>query len=77
MVNSLKNVMTPAEQVELEACLKRASEILYNNSDTENLKNLEDIENTVRKKILEEVSPRIGVFLSSEKLKQIVEKKEL
>ncbi len=69
--------MTPLEKLELEACLRRASEILYNNSAPENLKNLEDIEKTVRNKILEEVSPRIGVFLSREKQKPVEDKKEL
>ncbi len=69
--------MTPLEKLELEACLRRVSEILYNDSDPENLKNLEDIEKTVRKKILEEVSPRIGFFLSNEKQKLVEEKKEL
>ena len=51
--------MKPSEQQELEACLKRVGEILYNNSDTESLKNLEDIESTVREKLLEHVSPKI------------------
>ena len=69
--------MTPSEKLELEACLRRASEILYNNSDTENLKNLEDIEMTVRKKILEEVSPKITLFLSKKRQELVEEKKEL
>ena len=54
--------MTPSEQLELEACLKRVGEILYNNSDTEGLKNLEDIESTVREKMLEYVSPKLTFF---------------
>ena len=37
--------MTPLEQKELEVCLRRVSEILYNNSDTESLENLEEVRN--------------------------------
>ncbi len=54
--------MTPSEKLELEACLKRVGEILYNNSDTESLENLEDIETTFRQKVLEPVSPQITIF---------------
>lgn len=58
-----KKKMTPLEKAELEICLKRVSEILYKNSNHENLENLEQIEITVRKQILEQVSPRIAFFL--------------
>ena len=54
--------MTPAEREELETCLKRASEILYNNSDTDSLETLADIEITVRNQVLEHVSPKIALF---------------
>ena len=69
--------MTPSEQLELEACLKRVGEILYNNSDTEGLKNLEDIESTVREKMLEYVSPKLTFFLSKKRQELVEEKKEL
>lgn len=62
-----KTKMTPSEQKELEACLRRVSEILYNNSDTESLENLEAIETTVRTKVLEYVSPKIALFLSKKR----------
>lgn len=62
--------MTPSERLELEACINRASEILYNNSDTESITTLEDIETTVREKVLENVSPQIALFLSKEKQKR-------
>jgi hypothetical protein len=61
--------MTKAERLELEACLRRASEILYNNSDTDSLETLADIEITVRNKILEHVSPQIALFLSPKRPK--------
>ena len=54
--------MTPSEKQELEACLRRVSEILYNDSDSESLENLETIENTVRAKVLEYVSPKIALL---------------
>lgn len=57
-----KTKMTPSEQQELEACLQRVGEILYNNSDSENLESLEAIETTVRAKVLEYVSPKIALL---------------
>jgi len=67
--------MTPSERKELEACLKRASEIIYNDSEPESLETLEDIEIAVRKQVLEKVSPQITLFLSKEKPKQTRGKK--
>lgn len=52
--------MTPLERKELEACLKRASEILYNNTDSSSLDTLEGIEIAVREQVLENVSPQIA-----------------
>ncbi len=52
--------MTPSERLELEACINRASEILYNNVEEESLETLEDIELTVREQVLENVSPQIA-----------------
>ena len=37
-------------------------EILYNNSDTDSLETLTDIEITVRNQLLEHVSPKIALF---------------
>ena len=62
--------MTPSERKRLEACLTEVSEILYNNSDTESITTLEDIETVVREKVLENVSPQIALFLSQEKQKR-------
>lgn len=68
--------MTRAEREELEACLKRASEILYNNTDTDSLENLADIEIAVREQVLEHVSPKIALFLSPKRPKPDEEKPE-
>lgn len=68
--------MTKAERLELEACLRRASEILYNNSDTDSLETLADIEITVRNQLLEHVSPQIALFLSAKRPKLKKEKPE-
>ena len=70
-------LMTPEDRLELEACLRRVSEILYNNSDTDSLENLADIEITVRNQVLEHVSPKIALFLSPKKPKPNGEKPEL
>ena len=69
-------IMTPAEREELEACLKRASEIIYNNSDTDSLETLADIEITVRNQVLEHVSPKIALFLSKKRPLPNAEKPE-
>jgi hypothetical protein len=68
--------MTPLERQELETCLKRASEILYNNSDPSSLKTFERIEKTVREQVLEYVSPQIALFLSKSKQEQARGKSE-
>ncbi|EAZ92555.1 hypothetical protein CY0110_02479 [Crocosphaera chwakensis CCY0110] len=68
--------MTPSERLELEACINRASEILYNNVEEESLKTLEDIEITVREQVLENVSPQITLFLLKEKQKREKEESE-
>ena len=68
--------MTPSERKDLETCLNRVSEILYNNSNGDNLESLEAIETTVRAQVLEHVSPQIALFLSEKRRKQIEAEKE-
>ncbi len=68
--------MTPSERLELKACLKRASEILYNDSEPESLETLEGIEKTVREQVLENISPEIALFLSKKRQEQEKEEKE-
>lgn len=70
-------IVTPEERLELEACWRRVSEILYNNSDTDSLENLADIEITVRNQVLEHVSPQIALFWSAKRPKPNGEKPEL
>jgi hypothetical protein len=57
--------MTPEDQKRLEACTAEIAEILYRNSNPERLDSLEGIEQTVRQQMLEEVSPRVALFLST------------
>jgi hypothetical protein len=57
--------MTPEDQKRLEACSAEIAEILYRNSNSEELDSLEGIEQTVRQQMLEEVSPRVALFLST------------
>lgn len=54
--------MKASEKRELDACLERISEILYAQSEPEKLETLEDIEKTVRDKVLEHVGPKIAFF---------------
>jgi hypothetical protein len=46
----------------LQACVQEISEILYQNTPTEELTTLEGIEKAVRSHMLKEVSPRVGFF---------------
>ena len=59
--------MTPSEKLRLEECIREASEILYNDSEPEKLETFEDIEKKVREQVLEEISPKIALFLSKRK----------
>lgn len=55
--------MTPEKAEELKAHLQAIAAILYEENPSEKLKTLEEIEQTVRQKVLKHVSPEIGVFL--------------
>jgi hypothetical protein len=59
--------MTPEDQERLAACSAEIAEILYRNRDAKGLESLESIEQTVREQMLAEVSPRVALFLSSNK----------
>ena len=59
--------MTPQDQERLEACSAEIAEILYRNNGPEGLESLEGIEQAVRQQMLLEVSPRVALFLSTNK----------
>lgn len=56
--------MTSEESERLQACIQEMSEILYRNTPADALTTLLTIEQTVRQQMLEQVSPKVGVFLS-------------
>ncbi len=56
--------MTPEESQRLEACIQEAAAISYRNTHKSELQTLESIEKTVRDQILQQVSPKIALFLS-------------
>ena len=60
--------MTPEEAQRLQACVQEIAAILHRNTPAEELKTLEGIEKAVRQKMLEYVSPEVGIFLSSKLL---------
>lgn len=62
--------MLPEDQERLEACTAEIAEILYRNSAPEGLDSLEGIEHRVRQQMLEEVSPRVALFLSTNRRTQ-------
>ena len=55
--------MTPEKAKELKTYVQAIAAILYEETPKEKLNTLEEIEQTVRQKILKHVSPEIGVFL--------------
>ncbi len=56
--------ITPSEQLRLSACIQEIAQILYKNTDTEEIATLEGIEKAVRQQMLEHVSPKVALFLS-------------
>ncbi len=56
--------MTPEKAKELKTYVQAIAAILYEETPSEELNTLEEIEQTVRQKVLQHVSPEIGVFLS-------------
>jgi len=48
----------------LQACISEIAQILYNNTPAEKITTLEDIEKAVRQQMMEQVSPKIALFLS-------------
>lgn len=69
-------MMTPEDSQCLGACLLEAVEILYRNTPTEEMTNFESLEKALRTKMLEQVNPKIAVFLSNKsQVHKQVEKK--
>ncbi len=62
--------MTPEEQQALEEHIEEIAKILYRHTPSEQLQNLEGIEQAVRSQMQRHVLPKVGVFLSKQQLKQ-------
>lgn len=56
--------MTPEKQQELNQYLQAIADILYDEAEPENLKNLEGIEKTIRAQALEYITPQLGFFFN-------------
>jgi hypothetical protein len=69
-------MMNEKDSRRMEACIQEVAEILYRNTSTEELINFERVEQAVRTKILEEVSPKVAFFLSNKLQEQKKEGKE-
>jgi hypothetical protein len=63
--------MNEDKQERLKACLKELATLLYEEADKNQLVNLEGIEKTVRRQMLEHVSPEIALFLLSKQQEQL------
>jgi hypothetical protein len=62
--------MTTDKQERIEACIQELAVLLYEEADKSQLQDLESIEKTVRRQILERVSPEIAIFLSNKRQEQ-------
>lgn len=58
-------MMNEKDSRRMEACIQEVAEILYRNTSTKELTSFERIEQAVRTKMLEEVSPKVAFFLSN------------
>ena len=58
--------MTPEEAARVQECIQEIAAILYKNTPASELTNLESIEKSVRRQMLEHVSPQVALFLSNE-----------
>lgn len=57
--------MTPEEAEQVQVHIREIAAILYKNTPASELTNLETIEKSVRRQVLEHVSPNIALFLSN------------
>ena len=62
--------MNPDKQERIESCIQELASLLYEESDKSQLTDLEGIEKTVRRQVLERVSPKIAIFLSKKRQEQ-------
>ena len=62
--------MTPEQEQAIQTYVEAISAILYADCDPESLKTLEDIEITVKDKVLTHVTPQIRIFLSTQRAGQ-------
>lgn len=58
--------MNQEKQERIKACVQELATLLYEEADENQLVDLEGIEKTVRKQVLEYVSPEIAFFLLNE-----------
>ena len=62
--------MTPEEVKQVQFHAQQIAKILYSDTYLASIQTLDAIETVVRQKMLESVTPEIGVFLSKTSLKQ-------
>jgi hypothetical protein len=62
--------MTPEELERLKTCSQEIAEILYRNTPEQELTELDGIEKSVRRQMLEHVGPEVALFLSQLELAQ-------
>jgi hypothetical protein len=56
--------MTPEETERIKVCSQEIAEILYRNTAKSELNDLDGIEKSLRRQMLDHVSPEVALFLS-------------
>jgi hypothetical protein len=68
--------MTPEQKQEIQTYADAIAAILCADCDNESLKTLEDIEIAVKERVLNHVTPQIGIFLSTQLAEQKLEEQK-
>ena len=72
----MRNSMTPEHKQEIQTHVDAIAALLYADCDPESLKTLEDIEIAVKDQVLTHVTPKIGIFLSTQLVARKQEEKK-
>lgn len=57
--------MTPEQEKQLQEHIDGIAQLLYEEAQPEDIETLAGIEKTIRKQTLEQIAPRLGIFLST------------
>ena len=68
--------MTPEEQQKIKINIQEIADILYKNTPLDNLESFESVELSVRKHLMETITPKISNFFSTQQVERVRGEKE-